>query len=157
MLCAAAIGNYFKVSIKDIAKALSGYVPSNNRSQVSKTEHNTLILDAYNANPSSMENAIDAFYLDKSDAKALILGDMFELGEESELEHQKIITKVQQLGFTEVYWVGEMFSQISPSIGKSFKTTADCFAYLKDNPIRKKKILIKGSRGIALEKLVELL
>jgi len=159
LLCAACIGNYFKVDELLINIALAEYVPEMNRSQVLKTTHNTLILDAYNANPSSMLLAISN-YADQSFQNGFfILGDMLELGEYSKDEHKAILDQLIKLNMKEVLLVGDLFFEFKSDY-KSFmffKTSEEASAYLKTNPIVSKTILIKGSRGIKLEKLVEFL
>ena len=155
-----AIGSYFKVSTKNIKKAIENYVPSNNRSQLKKTANNKLILDAYNANPSSMTAAISTFEAsDNGKEKVVILGDMFELGVYAQKEHQKIVDLLQKSTISKIYMAGENFATafINDNKFKFFKTTDGLINELKANPIKEAAILIKGSRGMALERVVELL
>ncbi len=153
---AITIGNYFKVTTKDIVSAIESYIPQNNRSQIIKTAHNTIILDAYNANPSSVSAAIESFSALASKNKVLILGDMFELGENSIDEHQLIADLVTAYSFKEVYFVGENFHKINTKF-TVFKTFKNLQNHLKQNPIYNQSILIKGSRGMALERLVKII
>lgn len=158
LLCAACVGNYFKVEIEKINEALSEYLPTNNRSQLHKTANNTLILDYYNANPTSMEAAIENFAKLNQPNKMLVLGDMLELGNESESEHAKIVELVNQKNIPNVILVGEYFMQAGQnSNAKTFKNSDDAAAYLKQLSLKNQTALIKGSRGIKLEKVVEVL
>ncbi|MBQ7819170.1 MAG: UDP-N-acetylmuramoyl-tripeptide--D-alanyl-D-alanine ligase [Bacteroidales bacterium] len=156
VVAASAIASYFGVPMQEIAKAISSYMPSNSRSQFIKGERNNIILDAYNANPSSMKVAIENFSDVKADEKMLILGDMLELGEESEREHTTIVKLLEQLNFTDVILVGKEFYGVTSQY-KKFSTTAELIDCLKHSNIKTKTILIKGSRGIALEQAVEYL
>lgn len=158
VLCAVCVGNYFKVEEAEINKALEEYVPEMNRSQVKKTERNTLILDAYNANPSSMSLAVENFAQQHFQQKLFILGDMLELGEYSYAEHEKIIQKLADQK-QEVVFVGNLFYELKdkyPQFG-FFKTTDELASFFVLSKPINKAILIKGSRGIRLEKLVEFL
>ncbi len=158
LLCAACVGNYFKVEDEKINEALANYIPSNNRSQLQKTENNTLILDYYNANPTSMEAAIDNFSKLNQSTKMVVLGDMLELGEDSEKEHLKIIELLNQKNISNAILVGEYFliaGKNSPF--KTFITSEEAASYLKHIAPKNQLILIKGSRGIKLEKVVEVL
>lgn len=156
LLCAACVGNYFKVDIEKINEALSEYVPDMNRSQLEKTANNTLILDAYNANPSSMKVAIENFAKLDSDNKLLIIGDMFELGEYASEEHKKIVDLINEKKLSNVILIGSEFSKTNSGF-KTFLNTQDCLANLKSEPQKNKLILIKGSRGMKLEILKEAL
>jgi UDP-N-acetylmuramoyl-tripeptide--D-alanyl-D-alanine ligase len=153
---AITIGEYFKVSETAIKEAIEGYVPTNNRSQLIKTKSNTIILDAYNANPSSMKVAIENFDALQAASKVLILGDMFELGKESLQEHQSIVDLVTALNLKETYFVGENFYQTKTS-KPQFKTYQDLEDYIKKNPLENQYILIKGSRGMRLERILEVI
>jgi UDP-N-acetylmuramoyl-tripeptide--D-alanyl-D-alanine ligase len=157
LLCAACVGNYFKVEIEKINEALSEYVPDMNRSQLEKTETNTLILDAYNANPSSMKAAIENFAKLRNENKLLILGDMFELGEYAEEEHKKIVELLREKKLDDVILIGPEFIKASPTQFKSFMSTVDCLGYITTLKQRNKFILIKGSRGMKLEMLKDAL
>lgn len=156
-LAAISFGVYFSVPNEEINDAIKSYTPQNNRSQIQRTQKNILILDAYNANPSSMQSALESFELIENPRKLTILGDMFELGEESSLEHEKIINyliKSQQ----EAILIGERFYEHCTDKTSSLKfyKTKDLFRNSDAiNEIKDKLILIKGSRGIGLEDLVE--
>ena len=139
--------------MQGIADSISSYEPSNSRSQYIKGERNNIILDAYNANPSSMKVAIENFSEVEAEDKMLILGDMLELGEESISEHSKVVKLLEDLNFTDVYVVGKEFAKVESKY-RSFLTTADLVEFLKESNISSKTILIKGSRGIALEQTV---
>lgn len=156
-LTAAGVGNYFKVDDELIKEALENYVPNMNRSQLVKTERNTLLLDAYNANPNSMKAAIENFANYTADKKLLLLGDMFELGEYSGEEHQKIIQLLKEKNFNDVILVGEEFFKLYDNSYKKFKTTNECKEYLQQLAISNAAILIKGSRGMKMETLQEVL
>lgn len=156
LLAAVAIGRFFKIPAERISRAIAAYEPTNKRSQLVKTENNTLIVDAYNANPSSMKVAIENFGSLKASPKALILGDMFELGESSEEAHSGIVSLIGQNRFDKVFLCGELFSKLAKEY-QSFKTTEELTDFLKANPLKGYHILIKGSRGMALEKTIPLL
>ena len=156
-LAAACIGNYFKVDDQQIISALENYLPNMNRSQLLRTEHNTILLDAYNANPNSMYAAIDNFANYKSSNKLLLLGDMFELGEYSQDEHQKIVNLLKERNFENVILVGEEFFKLNSTTFLKFKTTSECLSYLKSLNITDSTILIKGSRGMKMEILKDAL
>ncbi len=157
LLAAACIGNYFKVSEKAINEALSNYIPEMNRSQLEKTDNNTLILDAYNANPSSMKAAIDNFIALPDKNKLLILGDMFELGDYSYEEHKTIVSLLVKNNLTNTILIGPEFGRANTGKFTGFENTAECLNYLKKEKIKDKTILIKGSRGMKLEILKEAL
>jgi len=158
LLCAACVGNYFKIEIEKINEALSAYQPTNNRSQLHRTANNTLILDYYNANPTSMEAAIENFAKLNQPNKMVVLGDMLELGDDSNLEHSKIVELLKQKNIPNVILVGEYFMQAAQnSNAKTFKNSDDAAAYLKQLSLKNQTALIKGSRGIKLEKVVEVL
>jgi len=149
-----AIGLHFKVDKEDIKKALELYVPTNNRSQIVNTASNTILLDAYNANPMSVEKAIHTLSSIEHENKMIILGDMFELGQESKKEHIKIINLCLSHGFSNVMLVGEEFSTVNKTSYKSYRTTKELFENLNVVQIKDAFILIKGSRGMKLEQLV---
>lgn len=159
VLCAACIGNYFNVNEIEINDALSEYVPEMNRSQVKKTEQNSLILDAYNANPSSMKLALENFDKQNLKNKTIIIGDMFELGEYSEMEHEKILQQIKSMHFNQVFLVGTHFYQFHKNYDKFiFLNSIDnLIDHVQKNEISNCNILIKGSRGIRLEKIVNFL
>jgi UDP-N-acetylmuramoyl-tripeptide--D-alanyl-D-alanine ligase len=153
---AIAIGNYFNVELNDIKAAIKNYVPSNNRSQLIQKGSNKIILDAYNANPTSMQAAIENFKQLDDINKILFLGDMFELGNESTQEHQKIAELATSLGFKEVHLIGKAFS--TTSVKNAFVyDNFEAFKTSKNKQINNATILIKGSRGMALERILELL
>lgn len=157
ILSAACIGRYFGVMDEEIVSALQEYTPTNNRSQCTRTEKNTLIVDAYNANPTSMEAALKNFSkIETTSAKVLILGDMKELGEDSEAEHQKVLALIQSLGFTKTYFVGSEFAKVAGSeFSKCFDNVESLAEYFTANPISDSTILIKGSNSTRLTKIVD--
>lgn len=158
LLAAACIGNYFEVSASEIKAALESYVPSNNRSQVIKKGSNTILLDAYNANPTSMAAALDNFSELPAEKKMLVLGDMLELGNDSAKEHQHIVNLLKEKKLTNVVLVGDHFSKVNNTIGaKNFLTVDEAMSWIKEQKLENTTILIKGSRGIRLEKIVEVL
>jgi UDP-N-acetylmuramoyl-tripeptide--D-alanyl-D-alanine ligase len=155
---AVATGLFFEVGINDIAEAIEKYEPANNRSQIKITKSNSLICDSYNANPTSMSSALDSFFAIKTDRKAVILGDMLELGEKSEEEHIKILKVLNSYLPDKVYLVGPVFGKTSAeSAFKSFDNVDKLIEFLKKEPLKGNTILIKGSRGIRLEKTYEFL
>jgi len=156
---ALTIGKYFGVENADIRAALQSYIPENNRSQLLTKESNQIILDAYNANPSSMAVAIENFLQLDDSNKILILGDMFELGEDSFNEHKTIVNLLLNQKDVTVYFVGkEFFKHQSSSNGLHFFETFDDFSEcLKGLKIENSSILIKGSRGMALERTLQFL
>lgn len=156
MLAAIAVGLHFGVSPAQINHALGHYIPSNNRSQLETTEHNRLIVDAYNANPSSMAAAIDNFKLMKAERKMAILGDMLELGAVSDEEHQKTVNALAAAGIKEVWLVGEEFGKTHTAFRK-FKNVDEVKAAIAAHRPENYYILIKGSNGIHLSQLPELL
>ena len=156
LLCAVCVGNYFKVDDGKINEALSEYIADMNRSQLEKTANNTLILDAYNANPSSMKVAIENFAGMNNDNKLLIIGDMFELGEYAQAEHKKIVELIMERKLDNVILIGPEFSKVNAGF-KSYLNTQECLSGLKADPPKNKTILIKGSRGMKLEILKEAL
>lgn len=158
LLAAACVGKYFEIDPLFIQTALAEYTPSNNRSQLIRNEKNTIIMDAYNANPTSMMAALQNFSNLKNDQKCIILGDMLELGESSPQEHQLITDYIESQDYNEIYLVGPIFMNTSDRTKKKkFDTVELLTNYLKTQPIENKIILIKGSRGIHLEKILELL
>lgn len=158
LLAAACVGKYFELEPLLIQQALEEYTPSNNRSQLIKNEKNIIIMDAYNANPTSMMMALTNFTNIKNDQKCIILGDMLELGEASGEEHQKIVNFIESHFLSDVYLVGPQFKKtITGKEKKKFDNAELLSNYIKTQPIENKLILIKGSRGIHLEKILELL
>lgn len=154
MMAAVAVGRYFGVSAVDINVVLSSYVPQNNRSQLLVTEHNTLVVDAYNANPTSMDAALRNFQEMDFPQKAVILGDMLELGDQSDAEHRAVVDFLRQAHFDAVFLVGKCFAKVGSEF-PAFADVADLTAFLAKNPLKDKAILIKGSHGIGLQKLVD--
>lgn len=155
-LAAVTIGRFFGVEAGDIDEALAGYTPQNNRSQLQQTEDNTLIIDAYNANPTSMMAALQNFRNMTAPKKMLLLGDMRELGAESLPEHQKIVDYIKESGFEEVWLVGDQFASVSHSF-KTYPGVQEVIKDLKDSKPKGYTILIKGSNGIRLSTAVEYL
>ncbi|WP_439132860.1 UDP-N-acetylmuramoyl-tripeptide--D-alanyl-D-alanine ligase [Polaribacter sp.] len=153
---AITIGTYFKVEQNAIKEAIENYIPKNNRSQIINKNENTIILDAYNANPSSMTVALENFAALPNTQKTVILGDMFELGEDSFKEHQTIINLCETLNFSKQYFIGEHFYQCKTN-KPLFKTFADFEDYIKKNPLKNLTIFIKGSRGMRLERVLDLI
>jgi UDP-N-acetylmuramoyl-tripeptide--D-alanyl-D-alanine ligase len=156
---AITIGKYFKVDINAIKNAIEKYIPENNRSQMIQKNSNEIILDAYNANPSSMSEALKNFFQLKKEPKTAILGDMFELGDESFNEHQKIITICFDKDTIDFYFIGKHFYQSEKKVNHlHFFEDFDSFQnHLQSKKISNNLILIKGSRGMALERSLELI
>ncbi|WP_299801069.1 UDP-N-acetylmuramoyl-tripeptide--D-alanyl-D-alanine ligase [uncultured Maribacter sp.] len=156
--CAAIImAKYFNVELSEIKKALEEYTPDNNRSQILNNNGHYIILDAYNANPSSMKVALENFNSLKKERKVLILGDMFELGESAKEEHQNISNLATSLNFEQVILVGENFYLTNTNFIK-LRNFNDLKYYLKENTLQSKSsILVKGSRGMALERVLDLI
>lgn len=155
-LAAITVGRYFEVPDNLICEALSQYTPQNNRSQLKQTAHNTLIIDAYNANPSSMQVSIENFHRMQASDKLLILGDMRELGEDSAIEHQRIVDQLIAFRFTNVYLVGELFGATNHPY-RHFTNASSLIETLQAEQPTDKTILIKGSNGIRLFSIVEYL
>ncbi len=156
---AIAIGSYFKVSKEAIKYGIETYLPQNNRSQMLKKNTNTVLLDAYNANPTSMMAALENFKQTDGENKILYLGDMFELGNEAAAEHQNIVDFLSDNNFEKVYLVGSNFYKTdasSPKINK-FETFDDFKKEIEQNPPTNSNILIKASRGMALERILDIL
>ena len=156
-LAAATIGTYFAVEPGKICEALTNYSPQNNRSQLLETSKNHLIVDAYNANPTSMLASLENFSVMKTSPKAVILGDMKELGKESVLEHQKILHFIDENPFEKVFLCGEIFSGLSNGKYPSFPHVDLLVEHLKNENLQGYYVLIKGSRGIKLEKVIDYL
>jgi UDP-N-acetylmuramoyl-tripeptide--D-alanyl-D-alanine ligase len=153
-----AFGLYFKIDINFIRQGIESYAPKNNRSQIIKQNSNTIILDAYNANPSSVEAALKNFKTMEAHQKIVILGDMFELGSQSFEEHQSIIDLAQKLEFSQLYLVGRHFFEHHQNYTNImfFSGLDDIKQHLEIYPLEEAMILIKGSRGMTLEALLEL-
>lgn len=159
IVAAAAIGIYFGVPVPDICNAIENYSPSNNRSQYSQTKKNKIVLDAYNANPDSMTSSLLNFIsMDEKAEKLYILGDMLELGRFSIQEHKKIIKILKENNINNVFLVGSEFSEVSENTPYyRFRNVDELVSYLVSNEVKDKMIFIKGSRGIKLEKLLDVL
>lgn len=161
VITALAVGAYFGVPFEDACAAVSEYVPTNNRSELRKTDKNLLVIDAYNANPTSMKASLENFQNTEFPNKVLILGDMRELGEDSGKEHHAIYDMVCGMSVEKVFFVGSEFMELkslvsgSPSSGTMFFLNVDMLReYLKDNPLSDCTILVKGSNGIKLQSIV---
>jgi UDP-N-acetylmuramoyl-tripeptide--D-alanyl-D-alanine ligase len=157
VMAAISAGCHFNIEKSLIIEALENYTPTNNRSQFIKSEKNEIVMDAYNANPVSMSHAIKNFRNISSENTLLILGDMRELGKDSEKEHQVIISLIKELEFKNVILVGEEFKKTAGTDFTTFTNVEELLAFINDNDISGKKILIKGSNGIHLEKIVNAL
>ncbi|MBP1640279.1 MAG: UDP-N-acetylmuramoyl-tripeptide--D-alanyl-D-alanine ligase [Bacteroidetes bacterium] len=154
VLAAICIGLHFGVTPGQINRALEDYQPTNNRSQFKETEKNHLIIDAYNANPTSMNASIINFGHMNAAKKAVILGDMFELGDQSHQEHQKIVDLLEKSAFDKVILVGERFGAI-PSDFIKIADTASLIAYMEKEQLSGYTVLVKGSHGMRLDKCVD--
>ena len=153
---AIAIGEYFEVDFKNIKKGVEGYIPKNNRSQISLKNNNTIILDAYNANPTSMSLALESFKKTNYKNKMIILGDMFELGKDSNYYHQEITNSLEKINDSTIYIVGEYFCNTKHSDRiRSFSSSKELINNLSKTNVSNYSILIKGSRGMQLEKIIE--
>lgn len=157
--CALCVGKYFGVDPRLANRAVADYVPGNMRSQVLHKGSNTIILDAYNANPSSMQAAIENLARMNASNKVLILGDMFELEEDAEKEHKAIGRLIRECGLSNVYLCGNLFKAALHEIpdAKYFTKKDDLGKELKQFPLSNATILVKASRGIGLETIVDLL
>jgi UDP-N-acetylmuramoyl-tripeptide--D-alanyl-D-alanine ligase len=156
IMAAVAIGNDFGITTQNIKNGIEAYIPANLRSQFLKTDRNTIFLDAYNANPSSMEVSIRNFAMMPYENKIVILGDMFELGKFEAEEHQNIVNLCKKFNFKEVILTGEAFSKTQHSF-KSFINTNDAKNYLSELKPTNCFVFIKGSRGMKLEELLTVL
>ena len=158
LAAAFAISTYFEVPEEEIKAALEAYIPANNRSQVVEKNGQKIILDAYNANPTSMTEAIENLKRMESGSKSVILGDMFELGALAEEEHQQLVNNIEDSGLDNIYLVGENFFETSTSENiKKFRSFEDFRSAFHPDEIANSLLLIKGSRGMALERVLELL
>ena len=163
VMAAIAVGQHFGVSLEDAITAVEAYVPSNNRSQMTRTEKNTLIVDAYNANPTSMEAALNNFASVVAECKVAMLGDMLELGDESVAEHVQVVRKAISASLDSVMFVGGEFAKAVASEGvasesiRCFDTSQNLADWLAENPITGAAVLIKGSRGTRMEKVITVL
>jgi UDP-N-acetylmuramoyl-tripeptide--D-alanyl-D-alanine ligase len=156
ILAAASIGRYFRVPMELIAKAIENYSPSNSRSQLLVKGTNRIILDAYNANPTSMALALSNFISMEADNKVVILGDMLELGENSHAEHQTIVDQLKGTNLQALFLVGNSFKQTSkPDYFLSFADKEELIRWLLIHPLYNNTVLIKGSHGIRLDRIVD--
>ncbi|MDH3698623.1 MAG: UDP-N-acetylmuramoyl-tripeptide--D-alanyl-D-alanine ligase [Flavobacteriaceae bacterium] len=153
---AVLLGKYFNVPIPDIKSALEAYVPKNNRSQVVIKNGLTILLDAYNANPTSMKVALENLGQQSKKPTIAILGDMFELGEAAAREHQEVSELIDILDIDEGYLIGVNFNSVQTDHWQ-FETFEEFCEHLEGDPIKVGTVLIKGSRGMALERVVDLL
>lgn len=157
IMAAITVGKYFKIDNELIKKGIESFIPENNRSQLLLKNGNEIILDAYNANPSSMDLALDNFIEQDKDRKVVILGDMFELGNESVREHQLIVSKLEKQANFNCYFIGKLFyaTYIKNERLFFFETFEDFSKFISKNAIENSFLLIKGSRGMALERTLE--
>jgi UDP-N-acetylmuramoyl-tripeptide--D-alanyl-D-alanine ligase len=153
VLAAVCIGQYFKVPIEKIKSAIENYAPSNSRSQLTRWKNNQVILDAYNANPSSMKVAVDNFAKLAAENKIICLGGMKELGVATFNEHQTLINQLQQTTWAKVVLVGNEFKDCKHRY-EYFDTAVAAKKWLNDQNFTHHTILIKGSRGIQMEQLI---
>lgn len=156
VLAAVAVGRFFKIPAERISRAIAAYEPTNNRSQFKKTENNELIIDAYNANPSSMKVALDNFITMPVQPKAIILGDMRELGPTSDELHAEVVEQIKKGQFDKVFLCGDHFSKVGKEFSP-FATTEAMVEELRKQPLKGYHILIKGSHSMGLEKLADIL
>ena len=156
VLAAVAVGRFFKIPAERISRAIAAYEPTNNRSQFKKTDNNELIIDAYNANPSSMKVALDNFITMPVQPKAIILGDMRELGPTSDELHAEVVAQIKKGQFDKVFLCGEHFSKVGKEF-YPFATTEAMVEELRKQPLKGYHILIKGSHSMGLEKLADIL
>ena len=156
VMAAIAVGTQFGVAFEDAVKAIEAYVPSNSRSQMVRTERNVLIVDAYNANPSSMEVALNNLSLVAADRKAAFLGDMLELGDDSQILHKEVVSRLLSMNLSLVCLVGKEFAAACSGIEavKCFASSDDLAVWLKENPVSGATVLVKGSRGTRMEKVI---
>jgi UDP-N-acetylmuramoyl-tripeptide--D-alanyl-D-alanine ligase len=160
ILAAICAGSYFKLSAEQIKQGIESYKPTNFRSQITKTEKNTVICDFYNANPSSMKVALENLKDNPAAQKAFILGDMFELGSEAGSEHLEIINNALSLNCQRSVFIGAEFYKLKDTtVGKAefYRSTAEAYSALTEHPVNGCLVLVKGSRGMKLESLIELL
>ena len=152
VLAAVAVGRYFKIPAERISRAIAAYEPTNHRSQYRKTDRNTLIIDAYNANPTSMKAALANFAALPVRPKAVVLGDMLELGPTSDEWHADVVRQLREAAFDKVFLCGEHFSRTAGDF-PAFATTAEMLAALKKENLEGYHILIKGSHSMGLERV----
>ncbi len=159
VMAALSVAGHFKVDLTEVAKALSAYEPRMNRSQIIESKNNTILLDAYNANPSSMELALKNFAELEKVPKAIILGDMFELGDAAPEEHEQILAIAMHYGFSQILTAGPHFLEAAANqIGiHAFEDVPSLKAFLVKHPLHQHIVLVKGSRGMKLETLTDAL
>jgi UDP-N-acetylmuramoyl-tripeptide--D-alanyl-D-alanine ligase len=156
IMAAVAIGYYFKVPTDLIKKGIESYVPKNKRSQIITSGSTMIFLDAYNANPSSMEKALENFARFNFPKKIAIMGDMFEMGDHAEKEHELIYNYANALNFNHLFVAGEHFKKQALANGNDgFETAKEINLLLKDLDLKDTAIFIKGSRGMAMENVLE--
>ena len=155
ILAAISIGSFFGLTPDQVNNGLANYSPKNNRSQLTKTEHNTVICDFYNANPSSMSAALNNLSAMEAANKVAIIGDMFELGQEAAEQHEKIATQAELAGFKTLILIGKYFYALKESHNALFfSTPKEAMYWLENNVVKDSLVLLKGSRGMALEQLL---
>ncbi|PWS28265.1 UDP-N-acetylmuramoyl-tripeptide--D-alanyl-D-alanine ligase [Pedobacter yonginense] len=158
ILAAICIGDFFDLNPEEINAGLSNYQPKNNRSQLTKTDKNTVICDFYNANPSSMSAALKNISVLTAEHKTAILGDMFELGPESATQHELIAKQANESGLNTLVFIGKHFYAFKDKFdGLFFETPAEAATHLQQNSVQDNLVLLKGSRGMKLESLLEYL
>ena len=158
IMAAVSVGCFFRVAAEDIVAAVESYVPDNNRSQELKTDHNHVILDAYNANPMNMRAALESFTSHVKGNRLVILGDMLEMGAHAEREHRSIVELLREQSHDRVILVGEEFSKAGSTLtNEHFANVTDAKKWLETSPATGMNILVKGSRGIGLERLLDVL
>ncbi|MCU0442369.1 MAG: UDP-N-acetylmuramoyl-tripeptide--D-alanyl-D-alanine ligase [Bacteroidia bacterium] len=157
IMAAVCIGAYYGVPYEGIKRGIESYKPQNNRSQVIETKFNTILLDAYNANPSSMEASLKNFAAMPYKSKVAILGDMFELGDYAAQEHAQLIAFIKTLPINEVIFVGSLFKAQSSANETVFETTEEAIAYIQKADFKQKHVFLKGSRGMKLEQIVSVI
>jgi UDP-N-acetylmuramoyl-tripeptide--D-alanyl-D-alanine ligase len=155
IMAAAAIGKFLGVNSENIVKGITSYEPQNNRSQWIQKNNNLIFLDAYNANPSSMEAALRNFAAMDHPRKMVIMGDMFEMGAYAKSEHQRMVNLCNTLGLYKKLLVGNEFYQTNCEQSNKFKATAEAAEFLKQQDYKNHAFFIKGSRGMKLETLVD--
>jgi len=157
MAAAICVGHYFEVPVKTIKEAIANYTPQNNRSQIIEIGKTTLFMDAYNANPTSMMAALESFNKFPANNKVAILGDMFELGTTSEKEHQDLVDYLENLNFSRVFLVGTNFKKAKTNSSKiqQFEKFPELEEAIESTDFQNTQVLIKGSRGMALERLLD--
>tara|TARA_B100001059_G_scaffold179152_1_gene179825 strand:+ start:3536 stop:4801 length:1266 start_codon:yes stop_codon:yes gene_type:complete len=158
LLAAMAVGNHLGLNNEEIKQGIESYIPENNRSQWIHKGSNHILLDAYNANPSSMQVAIENFSKMSNEKQILILGDMFEMGDQAEKEHLDLLIWAKQFEFESIYLLGEHFNQVSANCGlETYATMKALGENLKSKDYKDTTILVKGSRGMKMERVLEYL